>query len=178
MASYPNNYGGIISAINACIATAGGTVTSYPNNTGGIIQALIALNGALGGLGGGSAVMMELEAAQGLNKGDVVYIDVDGKVAKANHASSTRDGATVAGMIQEDVASGSQAKMVVVGKVDITGWGQSPTALTPGARYFLNGNGFISVTPPSGSGEYLVLVGEALDETTIALNIDVPVLLS
>ncbi len=153
MASYPNNYGGIISAINACIATAGGTVKSYPNNTGGIIQALIALNGALGGLGGGSAVMMELEAAEDLDKGDVAYINGNGKVAKAIQ-NINRDSATVAGMIQEDVASGSQAKMVVVGKVDITGWGQSPTALTPGARYFLNGNGFISVTPPSGSGEY------------------------
>ena len=177
MASYPNNYGGIISAINACIATAGGTVTSYPNNTGGIIQALIALNGALGGLGGGSAVMMELEAAEDLDKGDVAYINGNGKVAKAIQ-NINRDSATVAGMIQEDAVSGAQAKLVVVGKVDITGWGQTPTALTAGARYFLNGHGLISVTPPSGSGEYLVLVGEALDETTIALNIDVPVLLS
>ena len=54
MASYPENTGGIIAAINACILAAGGTVTSYNNNTGGIIQALLALQTAIAGMGGGS----------------------------------------------------------------------------------------------------------------------------
>ena len=48
MAYYPENTGGIIAAINACILAAGGTVTSYNNNTGGIIQALLALQTAIG----------------------------------------------------------------------------------------------------------------------------------
>ena len=56
MAYYPENTGGIIAAINACILAAGGTVTSYNNNTGGIIQPLLALQTAIAGMGGGSAV--------------------------------------------------------------------------------------------------------------------------
>ena len=42
MAAYPENTGGIISAIQACIVAAGGTLTQeYPKNTGGIISALL-----------------------------------------------------------------------------------------------------------------------------------------
>jgi len=44
--------------------------------------------------------------------------------------------------------------------------------------YFLSGSGALSTTAPSASGEYVVLVGEALDANTLALNTDVPVLLS
>ena len=51
MAAYPENTGGIISAIQACIVAAGGTLTTaYNNNTGGIIQALMALQTAIAGM--------------------------------------------------------------------------------------------------------------------------------
>ena len=97
MAAYPENTGGIISAIEACIVAAGGTLTTaYNNNTGGIIQALLALQTAIGGLGGGSSVEIKLTAAENLAIGDVVHIDSNGKLAKAIH-SSTRDVATVDG---------------------------------------------------------------------------------
>ena len=159
MAYYPENTGGIIAAINACILAAGGTVTSYNNNTGGIIQALLALQTAIGGMGGGSAVEIELTAGEVLAKGDAVYIDSNGELLKAVH-DDTRDKATVAGVIKTDVASGQAAKLVFAGKVD------------------LSGSGALSTTAPSASGEYVVLVGEALDANTLALNTDVPVLLS
>ena len=175
MAYYPENTGGIIAAINACILAAGGTVTSYNNNTGGIIQALLALQTAIGGMGGGSAVEIELTAGEVLAKGDAVYIDSNGELLKAVH-DDTRDKATVAGVIKTDVASGQAAKLVFAGKVDLSGW--SGAALTPGDRYFLSGFGALSTTAPSASGEYVVLVGEALDANTLALNTDVPVLLS
>ena len=52
MAAYPENTGGIISAIQACIVAAGGTLTTdYPKNTGGIISALLALQSAIAGGG-------------------------------------------------------------------------------------------------------------------------------
>tara|TARA_X000000368_G_scaffold318240_1_gene255510 strand:- start:2216 stop:2743 length:528 start_codon:yes stop_codon:yes gene_type:complete len=175
MASYPENTGGIIAAINACILAAGGTVTSYNNNTGGIIQALLALQTAIAGMGGGSAVEIELTAGEVLNKGDVVYIDSNGKLMKAIQ-DSTRDIATVAGLIKANVAMDSLAKLVFSGKIDLTGWGGA--AFTPGDRYFLSGSGGLSQTPTSTAGEYVVLVGEALDANTLALNIDTPVLLS
>tara|TARA_R100001443_G_scaffold552_1_gene2226 strand:- start:2 stop:550 length:549 start_codon:yes stop_codon:yes gene_type:complete len=181
MAAYPENTGGIISAIQACIVAAGGTLTTaYDPNTGGIIQALIALQTAInemdggGGGGTGSALEIELTAAENLAIGDVVYIDANGKLAKAAH-NSTRDIATVAGLVRLAATANSTAKLIFTGKINVTGW--SGGTLTTGARYFLNGTGTISLTPPSGANEYLVLVGEALDANTLALNIDVPVLL-
>ena len=175
MAYYPENTGGIIAAINACILAAGGTVTSYNNNTGGIIQALIALQAAIAGMGGGSAVEIELQAAENLSVGDAVYINSGGQLAKAIH-NSTRDIATVAGLVKENVAATALGKLVFSGKVDISGWGSG--SLSPGDRYFLNGDGLLSTAPPTGSGEFVTLVGEALDANTFAINIDVPVLLS
>ena len=69
----------------------------------------------------------------------------------------------------------TKASPTFTGKINVTGWSQGN--LTPGARYFLNGTGTVSATPPSSANQYVVQVGEALDANTIALNIDVPVLL-
>tara|TARA_Y100001970_G_scaffold294305_1_gene450187 strand:- start:8408 stop:8938 length:531 start_codon:yes stop_codon:yes gene_type:complete len=172
MAAYPENTGGIISAIKACIVAAGGTVTvEYLSNTGGIIQALIALQTAIAGMGGGSALEIELTAAENLAKGDAVYIDSNGKVAKAIHNTS-RDTATVAGLVNDTVSANGTATLSFAGKIDLTGW--SGGNLTVGSRYFLNGSGAISTTPPSSSGQYVVFIGEALNSNTLALNIDVP----
>ena len=174
MAAYPENTGGIISAIQACIVAAGGTLTTaYNHNTGGIISALVALQTAIAGMDE-SSMTMELTAATNLAIGDAVYIDANGKLAKAAH-NSTRDIATVAGLILEAVTANNTAKLIFTGKINVTGWAQGN--LTPGARYFLNGTGTISATPPSSANQYVVLVGEALDANTIALNIDVTVLL-
>mgnify|MGYP001809024638 FL=1 len=174
MAAYPENTGGIISAIQACIVAAGGTLTTaYNHNTGGIISALVALQTAIAGMDE-SSLTMELTAATNLAIGDAVYIDANGKLAKAAH-NSTRDIATVAGLILEAVTANNTAKLIFTGKINVTGWAQGN--LTPVARYFLNGTGTISATPPSSANQYVVLVGEALDANTIALNIDVPVLL-
>ena len=74
MVAYPENTGGIISAIKACIVAAGGTVTTaYNNNTGGIISALVALQTAIAGMDE-SSLTMELTAATNLAIGDAVYI--------------------------------------------------------------------------------------------------------
>ena len=174
MAAYPENTGGIISAIQACIVAAGGTLTTaYNHNTGGIISALVALQTAIAGMDE-SSLTMELTAATNLAIGDAVYIDANGKLAKAAH-NSTRDIATVAGLILEAVTANNTAKLIFTGKINVAGWSQGN--LTPGARYFLNGSGTISATAPSSANQYVVLVGEALDANTFALNIDVPVLL-
>ena len=175
MTAYPENTGGIIAAINACIVAAGGQMGTYNHNTGGIIQALMELQTAIAGMGGGSAVEIELTASENLATGDVVYINASGELAKAIH-DSTRDIATVAGMMKEAVAATAIGKLVFSGKIDVSGWGAG--ALTPGDRYFLSGSGALSSTPPSTEGEFITLVGEALDANTLALNIDTPVLLS
>ncbi len=176
MSAYPENTGGIISAINACIVACGGTLGTYNHNTGGIINALMDLQTAIAGMGGGSAVEIELTAAVDLAKGEAAYIDGSGYLAKAK-PDGTRDEATIAGVLKEAVVANALGVLVFAGKVDLSGSSLNFN-LTPGERYFLSGTGTISTTPASGTGEYVVLVGEALDSTNLALNIDVPVLLS
>ncbi len=85
-------------------------------------------------------------------------------------------GNEIAGIVKENVAATALGKLVFSGKVDISGWGSG--SLTPGDRYFLNGDGLLSTAPPTGSGEFVTLVGEALDANTFAINIDTPVELS
>ena len=181
MAAYPENTGGIISAIQACIVAAGGTLTQeYPKNTGGIISALLTLQSAIaggGGGGGGGSVIVELEAFHDLGIGDAVQVLSDGKVAKAHQSTGGRGGATVAGLVKEDVSIGGTAKIIVAGPVDVTGWAQTPTDLTIGSAYFLNGAGILSTTPPSATDDYVTFIGEAVETKKIILNIDVPVLL-
>ncbi len=180
MAEYPNNYGGIISAIQACIVAAGGTLTAeYPKNVGGVISALLALQSAIagGGGGGGGSVIVELEAFHDLGIGDAVRVLSNGKVAKAHHNTDGQEGATVAGLVKEDVSIGGTAKIIVAGPVDVTGWAQTPTDLTIGAAYFLNGAGILSITPPSAADDCVTYIGEAVETKKIILNIDVPVLL-
>ena len=180
MAAYPENTGGIISAIQACIVAAGGTLTQeYPKNTGGIISALLTLQSAIagGGGGGGGSVVVELEAFHDLGIGDAVQVLSDGKVAKAHQSTGGRGGATVAGLVKEDVSIGGTAKIIVAGPVDVTGWAQTPTDLTIGSAYFLNGAGILSTTPPSATDDYVTFIGEAVETKKIILNIDVPVLL-
>jgi hypothetical protein len=180
MAAYPENTGGIISAIQACIVAAGGTLTQeYPKNTGGIISALLTLQSAIagGGGGGGGSVVVELEAFHDLGIGDAVRVLSNGKVAKAHQNTDGREGATVAGLVKEDVSIGGTAKIIVAGPVDVTGWAQTPTDLTIGSAYFLNGAGILSTTPPSATDDYVTFIGEAVETKKIILNIDVPVLL-
>ena len=180
MAEYPNNYGGIVSAIQACIVAAGGTLTTeYPKNVGGVISALLALQSAIagGGGGGGGSVVVELEAFHDLGIGDAVRVLSNGKVAKAHQNTDGREGATVAGLVKEDVSIGGTAKIIVAGPVDVTGWAQTPTDLTIGAAYFLNGAGILSTTPPSAADDCVTFIGEAVETKKIILNIDVPVLL-
>ena len=180
MAAYPENTGGIISAIQACIVAAGGTLTQeYPKNTGGISSALLTLQSAIagGGGGGGGSVVVELEAFHDLGIGDAVRVLSNGKVAKAHQNTDGREGATVAGLVKEDVSIGGTAKIIVAGPVDVTGWAQTPTDLTIGAAYFLNGAGILSTTPPSAADDCVTFIGEAVETKKIILNIDVPVLL-
>jgi hypothetical protein len=175
MASYPNNYGGIISAINACIATAGGTVTSYPNNTGGIIQALIALNNALGSGGSGSSLSLEMTAGEDVSKGDALYIFSNGKVFRAR-VDDTRMKATVIGFAKEDALLDGVVNVITRGMLENTGSYHQST------EYFLSGvvgsEGTISNTPVTTSGSYSVLVGEGIDNDKLDIKTSTPVLLS
>lgn len=173
MAEYPNNYGGIISAIQACIVAAGGTLTQeYPKNTGGIIAALVTLQGALGTGGSGASIALNLTVGEDVSKGDALYIQNDGKVYKAEN-DDTREKATVLGFAKEDAVQDTEVAVVTRGSLENTG---SYAATT---QYFLSDTaGGVTTTAPSTAGEFSVLVGEGLSDDKIDIKISTPIELS
>tara|TARA_B100000427_G_scaffold200799_1_gene166938 strand:- start:41 stop:571 length:531 start_codon:yes stop_codon:yes gene_type:complete len=176
MAAYPENTGGIIAAIQACIVAAGGTLTTdYPKNTGGIIQALVALQAALGTGGSGSSLSVEMTAGEDVSKGDALYIFSNGKVFRAR-VDDTRMKATVIGFAKEDAVADAVVDVVTRGILENTG------AYGVSTQYFLTGvtgaEGTISNTPVSTAGSYNVLVGEGINNDKLDIKTSTPVLLS
>lgn len=163
---FAENDWGILAAINLCIKAAGGVVSSYPANTGGIIRALVDLSVAVGSVAGGSTVLnFSMVAAENLTAGNLVHINSSGQAAKAI-ASGTRDQATVIGMASASITSGA------LGNITLLGGQVGLTSLTPGALYYLSAvtAGAYTLTPPSGSGQYVTRIGEALSATTMMVG--------
>ena len=173
MAQYTENTSGIIAAINACIAEAGGTVTSYTHNTGGVIAALLDLKTAISGLGGGGGATVEIEAVAGeaLALGESVYLHTDGKVYKATNDGSRAE-ATVFGLVKAAAIISASATIIIRGSC--TGM----SGLTVGSEYFLDTSGGIATTVTTTSGDYVVNVGQAQSATVLDVDVRQPVLLS
>jgi len=174
MAQYTENTSGIIAAINACIAEAGGTVTSYNHNTGGIIAALLALKTEIASLGGGgttATVEIEAVAGEALALGEAVYLHTDGKVYKAINDGSRAE-ATVFGLVKAAASISASATMIVRGSC--TGM----SGLTVGSEYFLDASGGIATTVTTTSGDYVVNIGQAQSATVLDVDVRQPVLLS
>ena len=171
MGQYTENTSGIIAAINACIAAAGGTVTAYTHNTAGVIAALLDLKTAVGSGGTAETVEIEVTAGETLLLGHAVYLHTDGKVYKAT-PSGTRAQATVFGLAKAGVATDETATLIIRGSC--TGM----SGLTVGAEYFIATAGAISNTVPSASGSYVTRVGQAQSATVFSVNPAQPVLLT
>jgi hypothetical protein len=171
MAQYTENTSGIIAAINACIAAAGGTVTAYTNNTAGVIAALLDLKTAIGESGSAETVEEEVTAGETLLLGHAVYLHTDGKIYKAT-PSGTRAQATVFGLAKAGVATDETVTLVISGYIT------EMSGLTAGAEYFVAASGAISTTVPSASGSYVTRVGQAQSATIFSVNPAQPVLLT
>ena len=176
MAAYPENTGGIIAAIQACIVAAGGTLTTdYPNNTGGIIRALVALQGALGAGGSGSSLSVEMTAGEDVSKGDALYIFSSGKVFRAR-VDGGRMKANVIGFAKEDAVLDAVVDVVTRGVLENT------SSYHQSTEYFLTGvvgaEGTISSTPITTAGHYSVLIGEGINNDKLDVKTSTPVLLS
>ena len=108
-----------------------------------------------------------------VTQGDAVYSrESDGFIGKAQ-ANSTEDKAKVAGFAETTETSGSQVRVLVRGIIATSG-------LNFGNEYFLSASsaGSITETPPSGSGNYLIRVGEAGSTGQFIIKIETPILLS
>ena len=169
---YAENTAGIIAAINACIVTAGGTMTSYPSNTSGVIRALLDLKTAIGGSGGsGESVELSLTSGEALGLGEAVYLHTDGKAYKATN-DGTRAEATVLGLVKAAVGSGAATDIVLYGKFS------GLSGLTAASEYFVGTGGAITTTAPSTATEYVCDVGQAISAAVFNVDPQSPVLLS
>ena len=170
---YAENTSGIIAAITACIQAAGGLVTSYPANTAGIIQALIDLQNAISGGGAGAqsvATLLPAIAGESLSVGDALYIQVsDGRVYKA-YSNNSREKANVIGLAKEAVSNPGD-QLTVVARGPIAGM----SGLTAGLDYFLDNNGAVTTTSPSGGGVYSVHIGQAISSTQLDVQPNPPI---
>ncbi len=167
---YAENTAGIIAAINACIVTAGGTMTSYPSNTSGVIRALLDLKTAIGG-GSGESVEVSLTSGEALGLGEAVYVHTDGKAYKATN-DGTRAEATVLGLVKAAVGSGAATDIVLYGKFS------GLSGLTAASEYFVGTGGAITTTAPSTATEYVCDVGQAISAAVFNVDPQSPVLLS
>lgn len=172
---FAENTAGVIAAITACIVAAGGTVVSYPSNTAGVIQALMDLRTAISGSGPvvptDAQVLLPMTAGEALALGDAVYLANDGLVYKAG-STTTRNAANVLGLARAAAAAAGAVVVVARGKIE------GLSGLTPGGEYFLGTGGAYSTTAPTGSGNYLTMIGQALSASTLDVQPQTPMLLS
>lgn len=142
----------------------------YAPNAQGFTEALIDLKSTLGSSTTYSVIGFLAEAFENINQGEAVYCrSSDGKIARAV-ANGTFDQANVAGFAQTTKLAGQQVRVVVTGSSPNSG-------LNPGSIYYLSAGtpGSITDTPPSGSGQYVTRVGEAVNGATLVVQLEPPI---
>ena len=88
-------------------------------------------------------------------------------------ANGTLDQATVAGFAETTVTSGNTVRAIVSGQVAVS------QTLDAGDLFFLSAtqSGQVVKTPPSTTGQYVTLVGEAANTNELIIRIKRPILL-
>jgi hypothetical protein len=80
------------------------------------------------------------------------------------------------GMNVGNVEAGAQANIISNGNVASTGVWSGPEALIPGNAMYLTSSGRASHTPPPGA-KHLVIIGIALNNETVLINLQQPIVL-
>lgn len=102
----------------------------------------------------------------GLAENDVVYIHLVTVTLTADKADATDATKRAQGYVKAAVSEGDDATVFLDGELPGSG-------LTPGAKYYLTTTpGTVSVTAPSGSGNMVQCVGEAVSATAIKFDPD------
>ncbi len=145
----------------------------YQPNAQGLTEALLDFKSTFAGTPVFKITGYVATTFENVTQGDAVYARAsDGFIGKAI-ANDTLDKARVAGFAETTETSGSQVRVLVRGIIATSG-------LNFGNEYFLSSSsaGSISETPPSGSGNYLIRVGEAGSTGQFIIKIETPILLS
>jgi len=131
---------------------------------------------------GGGGGNTEIDATFGSNAsmGMVVYVDVTGDAELALADAEATTGAI--GLAAANVAAGEEGKYVVEGLIEQSDWTAvaGSTLLVPGATYYLDPDtpGMITPIAPIDAGDFVVVVGRAVNTTTLDIEIAPPILLS
>ena len=175
MASYEPNLEGAISALVDLMTANGFSMTRQPYapNYRGLVDAVVDLKE---GFPTFSPIRVGFDATtfEAVTDKDALYMrSADGQVVKATAASGSSEACQVIGLANSTEISGATVKVVVVGVKDMTG-------LDAGDLYYLSPTtaGAITTTPPSGSGQAVVHLGEGSTATEFAIQIEPPILLA
>lgn len=108
----------------------------------------------------------------GLAANDVVYIHLVTATLTADKADATDATKRAQGYVKEVVEAGANVTVYLDGELPGSG-------LTPGAKYYLTTTpGTVSATAPTGSGNMVQCVGEAVGESEIKFDPDkIPIVL-
>jgi hypothetical protein len=145
----------------------------YEANFEGLIGLLIDLKTTIAGKQVYSVAGFTAPAFEDVSQGEALYSrSSDGKVGKAI-ANDTVDKAACIGFAETSKLTGETVRVLTHGQLPTSG-------LTIGADYYLSaaGSGGIVITPPSGSGKYLVRVGRASSTTQLIVKIEAPMVRS
>jgi len=141
----------------------------YEPNSKGFTEALIDLKDTLGGRVVYSVAGFESVAFENVAQGQPLYArSSDGKLGLAR-AAGNADEARVVGFAQTSKNTGETVRCLVFGSLATSG-------LDAGELYFLStGYGGITTTAPSGSGQYMTRVGEAISGASLHVSLEPPV---
>ena len=101
----------------------------------------------------------QIQASENLNAGDLVNIWNSGGQFRVRKADATAAGKEASGFVLSAVTSGQNATVYLEGT--ITGLG----GLLPGRMYLATSPGLATSTPPSGSGNVVQYIGNAVSTT-------------
>lgn len=113
-------------------------------------------------------------------RGSVVYVPSSGAAALAR----ADDESTVlaVGFSVDDYSIGEEGEYITEGQVILSDWSNVSDSmyLTPGQTYFLSPTSYGKITniAPIAAGQYVLAVGKALSETSLDIEISLPILLS
>ena len=141
----------------------------YAPNSQGFTEALVDLKDTLAGKTVYSVAGFESVAFENVAQGQPLYArSSDGKLGLARAAGSA-DEARVVGFAQTSKSTGETVRCLVFGNLATSG-------LDAGELYFLStGYGGITATPPTGSGQYMTRVGEAISGASLHVSLEPPV---
>jgi len=174
--AYEPNIQGAIAVLRDLMIANGFTMTRepYEPNYRGLVDAVIDLKEGFPTFSP-LQVGFDATAFENVSDGDALYMRTsDGQVGKASAADGTSEAATVVGFANSTVTANSTVKVIVVGLKTI------PTGVDAGDLYFLSPttSGSITLTPPSTAGQAVVRLGEAANNSSLAIQIEPPIKLS